>query len=256
MNRLSNALLAVLAAVPAVYIAAPLIHLLGTTRWTDVVRLPADANLRAAFATSAVAALWTTALSAVFGLPSAFALSRCRRLTRRLWNALLLLPVLLPPVVGGIAQLELYGPETALGEWFAARGWPLTGSLAGVVLAQTFVACPFLMLAAKAGFESVPEELIEATVLMGGQAWDVFWHVALPCARRAVLAGLGLTFARAVGEFGATAIVSYHPYTVPIALWVQFNLDGLDGIRPAASALVWLALAAALLAGTVRSRPR
>lgn len=259
MKHIQAPALIVLAATPLLYILVPLLHLFTGVRWQSVLNLITDETFRQALSTSILAACVTTLASLIFGLPAAYVLSTFRFHGKRLVEALLLLPLVLPPIVGGTAQLSLYGPETAWGSWFLAHGLHLTDSIIGIVLAQTFVTSPFLILAAKSGFDQVPAELSEATRLLGGGLWTQFLCVAIPLSRTAILAGMALTFARALGEFGATMMVAYHPYTVPVDIWVQFSSDGLAGVIPIAVALslitIFIVLISSWLAHPNRHAP-
>ncbi|MCL6452380.1 MAG: ABC transporter permease [Alicyclobacillus sp.] len=255
-RRILPTALVVLAVVPLLYTAVPLVHLFTGLRWPQLQAAATDREVQAALATSVGAALITTASALVFGVPTAYLLASRRFFGKRVVEAVLLLPLLLPPVVGGIGELYLYGPESAFGGWLAGRGLPLTNSFAGVVLAQLYITCPFLILAARAGFEEVPSELREATHTLGGGAWHVFWYVSLPLARRAIAAGALLTFARAMGEFGATMMMAYHPYTVPVDLWVQFTAGGMSEIVPLAALVTLLAVVVALVSGSSGRKAR
>jgi molybdate/tungstate transport system permease protein len=123
-----------------------------------------------------------------------------------------------------------FGRLTAVGTVAEAVGVPLTDSLVGVTLAQTFVASPFVVVTSRAGFSSVDESLEQASRTMGHGPVATFWNVSLPSARTAVAAGVVLTFARAVGEFGATMMVAYNPRTMPTLIWVDFIARGVDGV--------------------------
>jgi molybdate/tungstate transport system permease protein len=237
MTSLKTPALLVMALVPLLYILVPLLHLFHGVSWTTIRALGTDDEFVQALGTSVAAACITTLASVVFGLPSAFVLSTFRFRGKRIIEGFLLLPLVLPPIVGGTAQLSLYGPTSAVGGWFLSHGIHLTDSLVGIVIAQTFVTSPFLILAAKSGFDAVPMELWEVTKLSGGSLWTQFVRVSIPLSRMAIFAGLALTFARAMGEFGATMMVAYHPYTLPVDIWVQFSSNGLSGVTPIAVAL-------------------
>jgi len=124
----------------------------------------------------------------------------------------------------------------------ATLGIPLTDSLIGVILAQTFVAAPFVVITARAGFGAVDERLEQASRSLGYGPLGTFWNVSLPLARGAILAGIILTFARAIGEFGATMMVAYNPRTMPTRIWVDFISGGIDAIVPLALALLAITL--------------
>ncbi len=246
-HRVFPALLAVLAAVPLLYILAPLVHMMGSLSPSQLLAAIQNPEITGAISTSVSSAFFTTLLGVVFGLPTAFWLAQKKSWLRRLAESVLVLPLVLPPVVGGIGQLFLYGPETWIGTWLGHFQISLVNSVGGIILAQTYITSPFLILAAKAGFEEVPKELKEATHILGGGVWHVFYYVSLPLSRAAIISGILLTFARAIGEFGATMIMSYHPYTVPVDIWVQFISGGFSNILPMAALMILLAVLASLL---------
>lgn len=253
-KRVMPTLLVLFAVLPFVYIAAPLVHMFGSVNGSEVLQSFSNQEVMQALLTSVVSACITTVLALVFGLPTAFLLSLRSFPGKRLLEAVLLLPMLLPPVVGGIGQLDLYGPNTGIGSFLGAHSVALTNSVWGVVLAQTYITSPFMILAAQAGFEEVPKELYEATRVLGGGMWNIFWQVSIPLTRAAIAAGVLLTFARAIGEFGATMIMAYHPYTIPVEIWVQFTSGGMAQIVPIAVVIVVFALLVAVTGSLSRHK--
>ncbi len=126
-------------------------------------------------------------------------------------------------------------------------GLELDSSFAGIVLAQTFVASPFVIIAARSAFEAVDPALEEVAATLGKSAWQIFWRINLPAARLGIIAGLLLGWLRALGEFGATAVMAYHPYTLPVYVYVQ--LSG-TGVQPALGLLLFV-LPIALVGGSL-----
>ncbi|MFD1512862.1 ABC transporter permease [Halomarina rubra] len=201
-----------------------------------------DPTVVSAAATSLVAALASATLAAVFGLPLAYWLARAEGRARTLVTALVVLPLVLPPIVSGMVLLTVVGPTTLLGSLAAANGVPLTRSLAGVVLAQTFVASPFVVVTATAAFEGVDPRLEAASRSLGKRRLTTVRRVTLPLAWPGVLAGVTLAFARSMGEFGATVMLAYYPRTMPVQIWVSFTTLGLDAAFPVAVVLVGVAV--------------
>ena len=236
-----------LAALTLLYLLMPLAQLLLAEPWPQVPAALSDPLAVGAAWASALAATISTALVALGGVPLAYALARWRFPLRALVTALVFTPLVFPAVVSGIVQLLVYGPYGPVGAFFAARGVELTDSLAGVVLAQTFVAAPFAVVAARSAFEAVNPQTEAVAETLGATRWRVFWTISLPQAWSGVLAGLALTWLRAFGEFGATAVMAYHPYTLPVYVYVQ--LTGLG--TPAALPLALVALAACAVVITV-----
>ena len=255
VSRRSDALVGVirnplpwLGALLCAYLVAPI--------GAFVVRLLHGAGsapgLGGALATSVVTATISTALIALLGVPLAYVLARIRGLAAGLVTAVVALPLALPPLVSGILLLYLFGPYTAIGRLF---GGGLTDSRAGIVLAQTFVAAPFLVIAARSAFAAVDPELEAVARTLGYGRLARFLKVALPVAWPGVQAGLLLAWLRAFGEFGATVIVAYHPYSLPVYTFVQFDSTGLNStMLPIGSALI--AALIVLAASTVRPRSK
>jgi molybdate/tungstate transport system permease protein len=204
---------------------------------------------------SLVSASVTTAVATVFGVPLAYWLARTEARGAAVVDALVVLPLVLPPTVGGIVLLTVVGPNTLLGQSAAALGLPLTRSLAGVVLAQTFVASPFVVVTARAAFDGVDRRLEHASRSLGKPRGTTFRRVTLPLAWPGILAGVTLTFARAIGEFGATVMLAYYPRTMPVQIWVAFLELGLENAYPVAVVLLAIAVAVLAVLGALGSDP-
>ncbi|PCR90816.1 ABC transporter permease [Natrinema ejinorense] len=247
---------ALLGAVLLAYFVVPVAVFLLRMRAVDLVAGLTDPTIQDAIRTSLVTAPVSTTIATVFGVPLAYVLSRGSFRGKRLVEALVLLPLVVPPIVGGVMLLTVVGRYTPIGAAAVALGMPLTGSHAGVVLAQTFVAAPFLVVTARAGFDGVDPRLEEAARTMGYGPLRTIRLVSLPLARNAIAAGIVLTFVRAIGEFGATMMVAYSPRTMPVQIRVSFIARGIDAIVPIALALLAIAVtvvvAVQLLVGTPR----
>ena len=244
-----------LGGVLLLYYLAPLASLFLSVPPGDVLARMADPTVVDAATTSLLSASISTLLATAFGLPLAYWLARTRGAATRAALALVVLPLVLPPTVGGIVLLTVFGPGTPVGDAAAAAGLPLTRSLGGVVLAQTFVASPFVVVTAKAAFEGVDRTLEHASRSLGKSRWTTAHRITLPLAGPGILAGVTLAFARAMGEFGATMMVAYYPRTMPVQIWVAFVELGVDNAYPVAILLVALALAALVVLNTVASNP-
>jgi molybdate/tungstate transport system permease protein len=226
-----------------VYVLVPFAAFLARTGTAGVVAGLSDPGARVAIRNSLLTAPAATAVATTSGVPLGYVLARRSFPGKRVVESVVVLPLVLPPVVGGAMLLTAVGRFTPIGGAAAAVGLPLTDSLLGVVLAQTFVAAPFVVVTARAGFAAVDERLERASRSLGYGPLATFRNVSLPLARGSILAGVVLTFARAIGEFGATMMVAYTPRTMPTRIWVAFLTDGIDGIVPVAVALLAVALA-------------
>ncbi|HEX9412463.1 MAG TPA: ABC transporter permease subunit, partial [Ktedonobacterales bacterium] len=175
-----TALLGILGAVALVYLALPLVNLLIVEPWASVPAALADPIAVSALVTSLVSASVATVCVAVFGIPLAYVLAHWRFPLRPLVTLLVYVPLVFPAVVSGIVQLLVYGPYGSIGAFWARHGLELDSSLAGVVLAQTFVAAPFAIVASRAAFEAVDPATEGVAATLGAARWRVFWTVSLP----------------------------------------------------------------------------
>ena len=229
---------ALLGSVLLVYFAVPFLAFLSRTGVGNIVSGLTTPEAQVAIRNSLLTAPVSTAIATVFGVPLAYVLARTTFRGKRLVEALVILPLVIPPVVGGAMLLTAVGRFTPIGSAAASAGIPLTDSLFGVVLAQTFVAAPFVIITARAGFGAIDERLEQASRSLGYGPLATFWNVSVPLARGAIVAGIVLTFARAIGEFGATMMVAYNPRTMPTRIWVEFITGGIDATVPLALTLL------------------
>jgi molybdate transport system permease protein len=152
--------------------------------------------------------LLATLLVALVGIPLAWLLARRHFWGRELLNGLASLPLVLPPTVLGYYLLVVLGQQSPLGQWLNSIGWPLVFTWRGAVVAASVAAFPLLISTARAGFESVDRRLEDIARTLGRSELEIFWRVTLPLAWPSLLAGTALTFARALGDFGATLMVA------------------------------------------------
>ncbi|MFP4530683.1 MAG: ABC transporter permease [Halodesulfurarchaeum sp.] len=234
-----NGVFALLGAVLFVYLLYPFVSFF---TWGEGVSLAAffEPAVLGAIKYSLLSAPVSTAIATVFGVPLAYVLARATFPGKVIVDALVVLPLVMPPVVGGVMLLTGFGQFTPLGGAAASLGLPLTDSYLGIVLAQTFVASPFVVITARSGFAAVDREIEQAARSLGKGPIETFRLVSLPLARGSILAGIVLTFARAIGEFGATMMTAYHPSTMPTQIWVTFISDGIGATAPLVIVLLTL----------------
>jgi molybdate transport system permease protein len=216
-----------LAALGVALFAVPLLGLLWRAPWSAVWDQLADPDARAALRLSLVTSLSATALAIVLGIPLAWVQARVEYRGRSVVRALTTLPMVLPPVVGGIALLLALGRRGLVGQHLDKVGVNLPFHLPGAVLAETFVAMPFFVLTVEAALRSVDTRLEDAARTLGASPWRVFWRVTLPLVRPSVIAGAVLCWARALGEFGATITfagnLAGHTQTLPLFVYVKLE---------------------------------
>jgi molybdate transport system permease protein len=214
-----------LATLGVAFFILPLLGLLLRAPWRDAARSLTEPDTLQALRLSLVASLSATGIALVLGVPMAWIYARVEFPGRALLRALTTLPMVLPPVVGGIALLLAFGRRGLLGSWLDTTfGITLPFTTAGVVMAETFVAMPFLILTVEAGLRSMDRRYEEAARTLGASRWRVFTRVTLPLIAPSLFAGAVLCWARALGEFGATITFAGNfpgiTQTMPLAVYL------------------------------------
>ncbi|MFZ0161142.1 MAG: ABC transporter permease [Kineosporiaceae bacterium] len=242
--------LAVPAGVAALFLLAPLVGLVIRAPWRELPRVLADAQAVQALRLSLVTASAATVVSLVLGVPLAWVLARASFRGLTLLRALVTLPLVLPPVVGGVALLLAFGRRGFLGRyldlWF---GLTVPFSTVAVVVAEAFVAMPFLVVTVEGALRSADLGLEEAAATLGSSPMATFRRVTLPLVGSSLAAGSVLCWARALGEFGATITFAGNlpgvTQTMPLAVYRAFETDPESAV---ALSLVLLVVSVAVLA--------
>lgn len=254
MSKVSNRRPPVALVVPAglglAVVGVPLAALLQQAPWrrlpTELTAEPVLTALRLSLECSVLA----VAVSLLLGVPLAWMLARSRFPGRGLIRGIVTLPMVLPPVVGGVALLLAFGGRGFAGQALSRVGISLPFTTAGAVLAESFVAMPFVVVAVEAGLRQVDERYEEVAASLGAGPWRRFLSVTLPLVLPSVLAGATLAWARALGEFGATITFAGNlpgaTQTMPLAVYVALQSDT-DGAI--ALSLVLLAVSLVVLVG-------
>jgi molybdate transport system permease protein len=240
-----------LACVAIVFFALPLAGLLWRAPWADAWGYLTDDTALTALRLSLVTSLCATAFSVVFGVPLAWLLARQDFPGRGAVRALCTLSMVLPPVVGGVALFFALGRRGIVGQylddWFGIR---LPFTTAGVVVAQTFVSMPFLVITVESAIRQLDGRFEDAARTLGASRWYTFRRVTLPAIRPALAAGAVLAWARALGEFGATITFAGNfpgtTQTMPLAVYLSLETNPDEAI---VLALVLIAISFAVLVG-------
>ncbi|MEI8057699.1 MAG: ABC transporter permease [Actinomycetes bacterium] len=242
-------------AIPAIialaFLVLPVLGLLIRAPWGRLIELLTSRTSLDALRLSLVTALSATVISIAIGLPLAWLLARAEFPGRRFARALVTVPLVLPPVVGGIALLLAFGRRGMVGQYLdSCCGITLPFSTPGVVVAETFVAMPFLIITVEGALRGLDTRLEDAAATLGASKWAVFRRVTLPLIGPSLIAGGVLTFARALGEFGATITFAGNlpgvTQTLPLAVYM--GLEG-DPDQAIALSLVLLLVSIAVLVG-------
>lgn len=224
----------------------------GPWQWTSDVRGPALASIRVSLALTGLAMLIIIAL----GTPVAAYVARCRRGERLFWQAILLLPILLPPLALGILMSLAFGSNGSLGGWLEHYGVVMTNSATAFVLTQVYVGMGYYVLGAIAALDSVPSGLQKQAALLGLTPVQVFIRVTLPLAQLGLGVALSLAWVRAIGEFGAVVVTAYYPAGMPVQLWVNLQNFGLPAVMPLLTVFLAVALPIPWLIHVLAQRSR
>ncbi len=243
-----------LALAAAGVIAIPILATVARTPWGQLPELLSSPAAMQAMGLSLRTAVLATVLCVVLGAPLGFALAAWTSRWQRVVRAVVLAPLVLPPVVGGLALLYAFGRQGLLGGWLSSMGIDIAFSTTAVVLAQTFVAMPFMVLATESAVRSrSPHHESIASTLGAGRS-RIFWAVTVPAVAPALATGMVLSFARALGEFGATLTFAGSmegvTRTLPLEIYLQRESDA-----AAAVALAMVLLAVAIVVVALAYRP-
>jgi sulfate ABC transporter permease subunit len=194
---------------------------------------------------SLVTSFWATVFNVIFGLFAAYVLSRYSFWGRHALIIIISLPTAIPTAVAGFSLLLLWGPYGTLGRLLAPHGVQLMFTAYAIILANIFVTFPLAFGVIKPVFDTMSRSLEEASATIGATRWQTFWHVTLPSLRGAIMTGALLTFARAVGEFGSTILVSGNlagrTQTAPLYIFAKFNEGQIEAANAIAIVLALLA---------------
>jgi molybdate/tungstate transport system permease protein len=224
------------------FIVAPLLGMLLKTSPSDYIKTLQDEEVTSSIGLTLLASMGATLIFGLLSVPLAWLLARRNFPLRGLINGIIDLPVVIPHSAAGIALLGVISRGTFVGQAGEQVGVNFVGGTAGIIVAMAFVSLPFAINAAREGFASVPGKLEKAALNLGASPIRVFFTISLPLAKRSVLTGLVMMWARGLSEFGAVIIIAYHPMVTPILIWERFASFGLAWARPVAAVFIIICL--------------
>ncbi|MGR4066149.1 MAG: ABC transporter permease [Vulcanimicrobiaceae bacterium] len=224
-------------------VAGPIVAVLAGVTPAQAVAAFATPPIRSALGTSLQASLAATLVATVLGVPAGYFLARCTPPVRAAMVFTLALPLALPPVASGIILLSIAGTRAPMGAWLAAHGVTIPDSQIGVAIAEFFVSGSFVAIAATAAFSALDPIYEDAARTLGASEMRIFARVALPAAAGNIAIGVAFAWLRAIGEYGATSILAYHPTSLPVALYVALSASGVSAALALAYGFVVLAAA-------------
>ena len=243
---------AALFAVALLYPITALLARVGSWQWGEDVRSPALSSVRVSLFLTGIAMLIIVAV----GTPVAAYIARCSTRERLWWQAVLLVPILLPPLALGILLTLAFGPYGVVGAAVEHLGVRLTNSAAAFVMTQVYVGMGYYVLGAVAAFDAVPAILQKQAALLGLTPARVFLRVTLPLSRLGLAVALSIAWVRAIGEFGAVVVTAYYPSGMPVQLWVNLQSFGLPAVMPLLVVFLAVALPLPWLVHVLAQRKR
>ncbi len=244
MNRYGpfNWILLVLSSLILLFIIAPLLGMFIQTGRSEFFETAADKDVQASIWLTVWVSFSATFIFALAAVPFAWLLARKTFPLKSVIQGIIDLPVVLPHTAAGIALLGFISRDGLLGKAASSFGLSLVNNPGGIAMAMAFVSLPFLINSARDGFSSVPERLEKAALNLGATRSRVFFTISLPLARKSIITGFVMMFARGMSEFGAVVIIAYHPMIAPVLIYDRFNSFGLTYARPAAVLFIIVAL--------------
>jgi molybdate/tungstate transport system permease protein len=243
---------AALFALALLYPFTALFAPVGPWQWNADVRGPALASVRVSLLLTSAAMV----IIVLLGTPIAAYIRRCRARERLLWQAVLLIPILLPPLALGILLTLAFGSYTTFGAWLEHYGLAMTNSSLAFVVTQVYVGMGYYVLGAVAALDAVPNLLQKQAALLGLTPTRVFFRVTLPLSRLGLAVALSIAWVRAIGEFGAVVVTAYYPSGMPVQLWVNLQSFGLPAVMPLLVVFLAVALPLPWLVHVLAQRQR
>lgn len=224
------------------FVLAPLLGIFINTAPIDMFHTIQEKEVVKSIWLTLWTAMFATLIFSVAAIPFAWILARKQFPLKNWVLAIIDLPIVIPHTAAGIALLGVVSRDTVLGKLAESIGFSFIGHPAGIIIAMAFVSLPFLLNAARDGFESVPEQLEKTALSLGASPAKVFFTISLPLAWKSILSGLIMMWARGMSEFGAVVILAYHPMVAPVLIYERFGAFGLSYARPVAAILIVICL--------------
>ncbi|MCL1977108.1 MAG: ABC transporter permease [Candidatus Bathyarchaeota archaeon] len=234
IDKTTIALLIIIVIIYVAFLTLPVISVFLKLDLTQISSQLQNPGIIKAIELSLYTSLIATLLSVILAVPTGYFLATRKFYGKTVIDTLMDLPLVLPPAVAGIALLYTFAPGGLLGPVFNSFDIIIPGYTAAVIIAQIFVASPFLIRSAKIGFEKQDQTIYNSAKILTGSRLRVFFTISLPLAMRAIISGTIMTWARAMGEFGATLMFAGNlpgiTQTIPLAIYTMLYSDPLAGV--------------------------
>jgi len=251
-NQQFNILILILSSAIVAYIAFPFATVLSFIEPTTLLESLARPHVSNAFILSLISSTISTLFLILFGMPLAYCLARYNFKGKILLQTIVILPLVLPPLASGALLLGIFSPSAYIGEHFSSIEF--TQSLIGIIIAQTYVASPFMILASQASFESVDKSYEMVARVLGKSKIETFIRITLPLSKSGLVISILLTWVRTIGELGATMMVSYNPHTISIQIFEDNAIGGLHQAMPDIILVIILSIFALIIVSIIKKK--
>jgi molybdate/tungstate transport system permease protein len=241
INKL-NLIFIFFSGIVLLFIAAPLLSMYFKVNLQDYFDTVKDKEVTDSIFLTFFSSFCSTIFFGFLSIPFAYFLARKNFRGKKIVTGIIDLPVVIPHSAAGIALLGIISRDTFLGQFSEMLGFKLVGSTVAISLAMAYVSLPYLINAARDGFQAVPEKYEKVALNLGATPLQVFFKISLPLAWRSIVSGSVLMFARGMSEFGAVIMVAYHPMITPILIFERFSSFGLKYSRPVAAIFILVCL--------------
>ncbi|MDN5867460.1 MAG: ABC transporter permease [Candidatus Nitrosocosmicus sp.] len=219
-----------LAGLALLFITYPLVSIFTFVQPSTLLSSLTRPDVVDAFVLSIITASISTMLIGLFGVPLAYCLSRYKFRGSFILQIIVIIPLVLPPLASGALLLGVFNPQSVIEKTF--YDIEFTQSIIGIIIAQTFVASPFMILASMAAFDMIDKSYENIARILGKKNWQVFVRISIPLAKKGILIGFIMTWIRAIGELGATLMMAYNPHTISIQIYEDNAIGGLSQAIP------------------------
>jgi len=245
-------LFSILGTLLILFIVVPIFRMVIAVEPAVLAKTAVEKEVAASILLTLRASLWATVAAFCLGVPLAFVLARSCFPGKKIIEGLIDIPVIIPHPAAGIALLMVWGRHSAFTRW---TGVSLMGTEAAISLAMFFVSVPFLINSAKEAFKLIDERFEKTAISLGASPWKAFASVSLPMAKKAIISGGIMMWARGISEFGAVVVLAYHPMTAPVLIFERFQNFGLKYAVPVTVLLIIISLLIFTILRVLEDRP-
>ena len=253
-NQQLDIIILILSSAIIAYVAFPFFSILNFMDPAKLVESFTKPQLLNAFILSLISSTISTAILVFFGIPLSYCLARYNFRGKFILQSIVILPLILPPLASGALLLGVFGPSSNLGSYFSNIDF--TQSLIGIIIAQTYISSPFMILTNQAAFEAVDISYEMTSRVLGKGKVETFFKVTLPLAKAGIIIGILLTWVRSIGELGATMMMSYNPHTISIQIFEDNAIGGLQQAMPDIIMVILLSIIALVTVSLLKKRDK